>query len=254
MSLDKTSFVANTFNVILGGVNNATGSVTISGNPTQGQTLTVSNTLADVNGLGTIYCLWQANGVSIFGATGSTYTLTNSEVNKAISVRAIYVDGLNNVEIVNSSATSAVVNINDAPVNSAVIALANGTEDTPYTVSVANLLNGFTDPDGDTISISALSSNTGTLVNNNNGTYTFTPNLNFNGTVTFNYNVIDGHGGTLAATSSVVITAVRDDLNLIGTAGNDNLNGDQIDFGSYDSLSGLGGNDILYVGLAMTLS
>ena len=41
------------------------------------------------------------------------------------------------------------------------------------------------------------------------------------------------------------MTPVRDDLNLVGTAGNDTLNGDLIDAGSYDTLSGLAGNDIL---------
>lgn len=38
---------------------------------------------------------------------------------------------------------------------------------------------------------------------------------------------------------------MRDDLALVGTAGNDSLKGDLIDAGSYDSLSGLAGDDIL---------
>ncbi|WP_341923414.1 hypothetical protein, partial [Polaromonas sp. YR568] len=42
-----------------------TGSVTISGTPTQGQTLTAANTLADADGLGTVAYQWKANGVNI---------------------------------------------------------------------------------------------------------------------------------------------------------------------------------------------
>ena len=54
-------------------VNDApTGSVTIDDTtPTQGQTLTAANTLADVDGLGAISYQWQRGGVNIAGATGS---------------------------------------------------------------------------------------------------------------------------------------------------------------------------------------
>ena len=70
-----------------------TGSVTISGTPTLNQILTASNNLADADGLGTIAYQWQANGIDIAGATGDTYTLTQTDVGKSISVVASYVDG-----------------------------------------------------------------------------------------------------------------------------------------------------------------
>ena len=47
-----------------------TGSVTITGTATQGQTLTAANTLADLDGLGAISYQWKAGGVAISGATG----------------------------------------------------------------------------------------------------------------------------------------------------------------------------------------
>ncbi|MGZ5008313.1 MAG: cadherin-like domain-containing protein [Methylobacter sp.] len=98
---------SNSFN--LTAVNDLpTGVVSISGTAAEGKILTVSNTLADVDGLGTIGYQWQAGGVNINGATGSTYTLTQAEVGKVISVVASYLDGGGTNEKVASSPTTAV--------------------------------------------------------------------------------------------------------------------------------------------------
>ena len=78
--------------------------------------------------------------------------------------------------------------------------LAAGTEDTGYTINASDLLAGFTDVDGDTLSVSGLTANHGSLVDNGNGTWTFTPAANYNGPVSLSYNVIDSHGGSVAAT------------------------------------------------------
>jgi Ca2+-binding RTX toxin-like protein len=90
-------------------VNDApTGSVTITGTPTQGQTLTAASTLADVDGLGTIAYQWKAAGVVISGATASTFVLTSAQVGKAITVSASYTDGKGTAETKTSIATAAV--------------------------------------------------------------------------------------------------------------------------------------------------
>ncbi|MFN7571704.1 MAG: DUF4347 domain-containing protein, partial [Betaproteobacteria bacterium] len=60
-----------------------TGSVTISGTATQGQTLTAGNTLADADGLGTIAYQWLRDGGTIAGATNTTYVLTQADVGRA---------------------------------------------------------------------------------------------------------------------------------------------------------------------------
>ena len=86
-----------------------TGSVTISGNPTQGQTLTAANTLADPDGLGMISYQWKADGVNIFGAIGAAYKLTATEVGKAITATAIYTDFGGTKATVNSIATAKVL-------------------------------------------------------------------------------------------------------------------------------------------------
>jgi hypothetical protein len=91
------------------------GEVTISGTAAQGETLTAGNTIADVDGLGEISYQWQADGSDIEGATGSSLVLGEAEVGKAITVVASYTDGHGTVEHVDSSASAAVENTNDAP-------------------------------------------------------------------------------------------------------------------------------------------
>ena len=99
----------------------ATGAVSIGGTSTQGQVLTATNNLADADGLGTISYQWTRGGVNISGATSSTHTLVQADVGKAIKVVASYTDGQGTVETVTSSATSNVVNVNDAATGSVTI-------------------------------------------------------------------------------------------------------------------------------------
>ena len=96
-----------------------TGAVSIGGNPSQGETLTASNTLDDEDGLGPITYTWRADGVEI--ATGETLTLTQEEVGTIIEVVASYTDQFDNEENKSSVGTSAVKNTNDEPVGSVTI-------------------------------------------------------------------------------------------------------------------------------------
>ena len=89
-----------------------TGSVTISGTATQGQTLTAANTLADADGLGTISYQWQADGAPINAATGNTFVISAAQGGKAISVVASYTDGHGTAESVNSSSLQVPVGAN----------------------------------------------------------------------------------------------------------------------------------------------
>jgi hypothetical protein len=92
----------------------------------------------------------------------------------------------------------------------ALISLASGTEDQSYTIQANDLLQGFSDVDGDSLSVINLSSSSGFLQDNQDGTYTLTPNANFNGNIGLTYQVSDSHGGVVDATSSVFITPVND--------------------------------------------
>jgi len=86
------------------------GSVTISGTTTLGQTLTASHTLADADGPTTLAVSyqWFAGNVAIAGATANTLLLTPAQIGQSISVQAIYTDTFGQAERVSSAATSAV--------------------------------------------------------------------------------------------------------------------------------------------------
>ncbi|MFZ4524873.1 MAG: beta strand repeat-containing protein [Chlorobium sp.] len=94
-------------------VNHApTGVVTITGTPKTGETLTALNSLEDSDGLlGTISYQWYRGSDTTSVATGSSYTLTSSDVGQTIKVAASYDDGLGNTESLTSSATTAVLKV-----------------------------------------------------------------------------------------------------------------------------------------------
>ena len=108
-------------------VNDApTGTVSISGSATQGQTLGVIDTLADADGLGTRSYRWQSstNGSSwsdIASATGSSFTPGAAQVGLLLRVVASYTDGHGTAEAVPSAATSAVLAPNSPPTGSVTI-------------------------------------------------------------------------------------------------------------------------------------
>jgi hypothetical protein len=137
--------VASSDTAAVTNVNDApTGSVTIDDTtPTQGQTLTASNTLADADGLGVISYQWQRNGVNIGGATGSTYTTVQADVGQVLRVVASYIDGQGTTESVASSDTAAATNVNDAPTGSVTIDDTTPTQGQTLTAS-----NTLADVDG----------------------------------------------------------------------------------------------------------
>ena len=132
-----------TVTVLGGGFNQSpTGSVSISGNPTEGQTLSAANNLADADGIPTsganaIAYQWRADGNAIAGATGPSLLLSQALVGKAISITASYIDDENTPESITSAATAAVANINDSPTGSVSI---SGNPTQGQTLSAANSL------------------------------------------------------------------------------------------------------------------
>jgi hypothetical protein len=85
-----------------------TGSVTVSGAAVVGSTLGALQTLADVDGLGTLQYQWSRAGVAIAGATSSTYLVLAVDVGSTVSVTVSYTDGKGSAERVSSAATAAV--------------------------------------------------------------------------------------------------------------------------------------------------
>ncbi len=121
-----------------------TGSVTIDGTATQGETLTaVTDTIADADGLGTFAYQWKRDGADIAGTTGTTYVLTQADVGAAITVTVSWTDGGNTVESLTSAPTAAVANVNDAPIGSVTI---TGTATLGETLTAVT--DTIADPDG----------------------------------------------------------------------------------------------------------
>jgi large repetitive protein len=113
------------------------------------------------------------------------------------------------------SISFAVTAINDPLTGTPTAILTPGTEDSPYIVTAAQLLAGFSDPDTgdainpDSIGLATITSSSGMVVNNGNGTYTITPGLDHNGPVTLTYSVISG-SDTISSSKSFSLTAVND--------------------------------------------
>jgi large repetitive protein len=107
------------------------------------------------------------------------------------------------------------VTINVAAVNDAPVAVADtltGTEDTPLTITAAQLLGNDTDVDNPSSALtiaSVTSGAVGTAVVLN-GNVAFTPNSNFNGAANFTYTVTDGSLVSAPATVKINVAAVND--------------------------------------------
>jgi hypothetical protein len=102
---------------VISNINDApSGFIAISGNPTKGETLSANTeNLGDLDGLGALSYQWLADGIKIVDATSQSFTLTQAQVGKAISVAVSYTDAGGTQESINAIATKPVSNSNKAP-------------------------------------------------------------------------------------------------------------------------------------------
>ena len=161
--------------------------------PDVGDTLTVIGISGSVDGSvinnsdGTMTFVPDSN---FTGSTTVTYTIADSDGSQATA-----------------TATISVSAVNDAPV--AVDDFDTTTEDTAVTV---DLTGNDSDPDvGDTLTVTGISSSAdGSIVNNSDGTLTFTPDSNFTGSTTVTYTISDGNTGAATATATISVSPVND--------------------------------------------
>jgi hypothetical protein len=91
--------------------------------------------------------------------------------------------------------------------------LGHTLEDTSFVITQSRLLFGSRDPDGDRLHVAAVSVDEtyGTVTDNGDGTWTFTPAENFNGDdVRIRFMVSDGRGGEAAGTALLDVRPVND--------------------------------------------
>jgi len=140
------------------------------------------------------------------------------------------------VESIDGSAhqniTVTVHGTNDAPVVSAQVQLAAGTEDTDIQLSTAELIANATDVDDNDagqLSIANLTADHGTITVNPNGTFTFHPDKDYNGLVHFSYDIKDAHGGVTHTGANITLASINDTATIDGqshSSTSDNLTED----------------------------
>ncbi len=123
------------------------------------------------------------------GTDSYTYTITDNKGGVATATVTVIVD-----------------NANDDPM--AIDDFGSSIEEIPTTT---NVLANDIDPEGDVLTITSVTQpGNGTVVDNGDGTVTYTPRSNFNGTDTYSYSITDGNGGSATATVSIFINPLQD--------------------------------------------
>ncbi len=145
-----------------------------------------------------------ANGRVRIGSEGITYT-PNQDFSGSEVLSYTVSDG-------NGGVSSALIDLQVTPVNDPPVAGADRAEtdeDTPVDIEV---LANDTDVDGDTLTVGRITAGpaNGTATINADGTVAYTPNEDFNGTDSFDYQAADGNGGTDTATVTVRVNPVND--------------------------------------------
>jgi VCBS repeat-containing protein len=111
-----------------------------------------------------------------------------------------------------ATVTITITGVNDVP-----IANDDGgvgyTADEDITFTTANVLDNDSDPDtSDTLTIVSIDTNgtIGTVIDNQNGTFTYSPEANFNGSDSFTYQICDTNDACDAATVTITVDPVND--------------------------------------------
>jgi len=147
-------------------------------------------------------------GSMTFNADGSYSYTSATNFNGTDSVSYTVTDGvLSDTGLLTLTVTA----VNDAPGTAPVILAAVGEDSGARLISQAELLSNSNDVDGDVLSATnlAITSGSGTLLDNLNGTWSYTPAADDDTSVSFSYTVSDGVL-TAAGSADLDITPVND--------------------------------------------
>jgi hypothetical protein len=155
------------------------------------------------------YIEWRVVGETSWNRVAGSATVILTESTN-LEIRAI--DWATNV----GGTITKNYTVNRPPV--AVDDFATTDEDVPVTLNIAplvlldnSLLADDTDLDGDTLVLTSVQDAVnGSVINNGNGTVTFTPAPNYSGPASYTYTISDGRGGTDTATVQITIVPVND--------------------------------------------
>ena len=257
-----TTDVATTTGTVTGTTTDATGQLLFTDDISDSHTVTV-NTPSHALGTLSAVLAQDTTGTGNGGRIDWDYHI-DPNVLKALQPGEVHTETftvyLNDGHVtIDQKIVITVVGVNDAPeLTGAQAVMPDGQQGHVYNFTDAQLLAGFTDPDGDALSVGSLSFDAGTahgtLVFNADGTYSLSMPADFTGPITLSYNVDDTHGAMTAATETFTIapvaappqtiTGTNDGETLMGMSGNDTIKG----LGGDDHLWGMDGNDSLVGG------
>jgi VCBS repeat-containing protein len=169
-------------------------------------------------------------GTSIGGVYGELIIATDGSYTYNLNNLAASVQGLAASATVTESFTYTLVDADGAFDDAVLMITVTGINDAPIAVDdvsystaedmiltipagVNSLLANDSDVDNDTLTINSTPvslPNNGTIIVNEDGSFSYVPNTNFNGIDTFVYEVNDGEGGTATATVSIEVVANND--------------------------------------------
>ncbi|WP_369413178.1 cadherin-like domain-containing protein [Pseudomaricurvus albidus] len=156
------------------------------------------------------------NGYGHFSLQDGHWTYTPDEA--AVAPLTIHEHVQDSLTIHASDGREVVITVditgsNSAPTVSGSVHLSNLGDESPVTITEAQLLSHASDIDLDaneSLSVSGVTVDHGSITHHNDGTWTFTPEQGYTGSVQFSYQVEDQHHGVTHA--SAELTIVDNDL------------------------------------------
>ena len=201
-----------TVNITVGAVNDAPVAVDDSVNTAEDTLVTINAAANDTDVDGNLdpasaaVTTAPANGIVTNNGDGTFDYTPNPDFNGADSFTYTIADS-------NGLTSTATVNITVDPVNDAPVAVndtVTTAEDTLVTISAATNdtdVDGNLDPASATVATAPAN---GTVTNNGDGTFDYSPNPDFNGSDSFTYTIADSDGLTDTATVNITVGAVND--------------------------------------------
>lgn len=146
-----------------------------------------------------------AHGTAIVSGPGTVTYTPSPNYNGTDTFSYAIGDGHGNVAT--GTVTVTIVPVNDAPV--AANNTYSTTMNTPLTVAAPGVLANDTDVDGQALTaVLVTPATSGTVALNANGSFTYTPALNFTGSATFTYTARDGVAASNAAAVTIAVGGV----------------------------------------------
>ncbi|WP_139137331.1 tandem-95 repeat protein, partial [Vibrio tasmaniensis] len=147
-----------------------------------------------------------AEGVFTDNGDGTYSFAPNENFNGDVNLGFTVFDG---TETVDANIDVTVTDVNDAPVAGSTSYQMN--EDGTITISPEQLIANSSDVDGE-VSLESVTytGSDGELVQNDDGSVTFTPSENFNGDISLDVVVTDDDGATATTTAGIEVLAVND--------------------------------------------